>query len=127
MSTPLYPGIGNQLRRSDSPPTQLQPLTYTIPTTKSSEPVSMTPAMTGTFNVLFGTAPSGTAFNVMYDISNAMTNEYVLQAVPAVASQTLYTWSTSQFIDLSGFIRITNAGGQDITACYVQMMVGPSL
>lgn len=116
----LYAGIGLQLRKGGTAPAVAQPLTYTIPSGSSSVGTPLNAGMNTTLNVLYGTAPAGTAFNIMYDIQQDFSTEYVLQAIPAVAAQKLYTWSTDGLIELSGFIRITNAGGTDITAAYVQ-------
>lgn len=125
MSTPFYLGIGFKLlRASTSPPEPFQPNTYTIPTTKSSVGMAVNAGIVTDLNVVYGTAPAGTAFNIMYSSTNTFADEYILDTVAAVALQKVYTWSTANMIRLSGFIRITNAGGQDITAAYIQQSVG---
>ena len=76
--------------------------------------------LTTAFNITFASAPAGTAFNVMYCITPDFSGEYVLQAVPAVALTTQYTWATNGLIELDGFLRITNAGGQNISSVFAQ-------
>lgn len=116
----LYAGLGLQLARGGTAPAPYMPATNTIPTANSSVGVPVNVGLTTTFNVLYGTAPAGTAFSVMFDIDQTFATEYALAAIPAVAAQKLYTWSTDGMIELSGFIRITNSGGQDITKVLVQ-------
>jgi len=125
MSTPFYPGIGFKLLRvSATPPEPYQANTYTIPSGSSSVGMAVNPGIVTDLNVVYGTAPAGTAFNIMYDVDNTFATEYILDTVAAVALQKVYTWSTADMIRLSGFIRITNAGGQNITAAYIQQSVG---
>ncbi len=94
----------------------------TIPSSSSSIGIAVNAGCQLDINVIFGTAPAGTAVNVMYAALPTFTGEYVLSALPAVALQTTYTFTT-QNIRLSGFIRITNAGGQDITGAWLQQTV----
>lgn len=126
MATGLYPGKGLQLyRANDSYPQEIKWLAMrtpdpVIPTAKNSVGVPLNAGITTSLNVLYAAAPAGTAFSIMYDIDPTFANEYALDAVPAVALTTLYTWSTSDMIELDGFIRIANSGGQNIDEAYVQ-------
>lgn len=131
MATGLYPGRGQQLYKASSnaqePAYSAGAQVATIPSGSSSLGLAVNAGLTTSINVLYGTAPTGTAFNVMYDINPTFATEYVLSAVASVASQKVYTWSTDGMIELDGFIRITNAGGQDITGAWLQQraaMVG---
>ncbi len=127
MASGLYPGKGLPLYKASSNPQEpaWQSGVYpsagdpTIPTTGSSIGVPLNAGITTSFNVIFGgTAPSGTAFNVMYDVVPTFATEYVYHAVTSVSSQKVYTYSISE--ELDGFVRITNAGGQSITGAWVQ-------
>lgn len=119
-ATGTYPGIGAPLYRASSNPQEpVHPNTQTIPTTASSMAFPLNGGEMTSLNVHFASAPSGTAFNIMYSDVPAMTDEYVLQAIPAVALQLLYTWSTGM-LELDGFIRITNAGGVSIDRASIQ-------
>ncbi len=128
MATGLYPGKGQPLYKASSNAQEpVFPTTATIASGSSSIGMPVNAGLTTSINVLYGTAPAGTAFNVMYDINPTFATEYVLSAVAAVALQKVYTWSTDGMIELDGFIRITNAGGQDITGAWLQQraaMVG---
>ena len=118
--TTMYPGIGAKLYKASSNPQEpVWPETQTIPSGSSSMAFPVNGGVMTTFNVHFGTAPSGTAFNIMYSDVPAMTDEYVIQAIATVGSQKLYTWSTGM-LELDGFLRITNAGGQDIDRASIQ-------
>ncbi len=123
--TGMYPGLGAKMYRASSNPQEpvwlgMREADPVIPDTESSIGFPLNGGVTTSLNVLFDSAPTGTAFNVMYDIDPTFANEYALQAVAAAVGQTLYTWSTSQMVELDGFIRITNAGGQDISRAYIQ-------
>lgn len=123
----MYPGRGASLYLASS--NAREPVwesagvaEATIPSGSSSIGIPVNPGCQTDINILFGTAPAGTAANVMYDIQPDFSTEYVLSALPAVALQKVYTFTT-QNIRLSGFIRITNAGGQDITGAWLQQTV----
>lgn len=123
----LYPGKGLRLGLASSNPQEpvwlgMREQDYTIPDGESSLGVAVNAGVNTELNVLFDAAPSGTAFNVMYDIDPAFGNEYILEAVTA-SSDTLYTFTTVNFAQLSGFVRITNDGGQDINEVWVQQKV----
>lgn len=125
-STTLYPGKGLQLGLAGSNPqepvwTAMRTKDFVIPDGESSLGIAVNPGFNVELNVLFDAAPSGTAFNVMYDISPDFANEYVLEAV-AASADTLYTFTTVDFTQLSGFIRLTNDGGQDCQA-WIQQKV----
>lgn len=125
MATGLYPGQGAVMALASSNPQEpvwasMRTPTIVIPSGSSSVGFAVNAGLTTSINVLFATAPSGTAFNVMYDVSPTFATEYVLSAVAAVALQKAYTWSTDGLIELDGFIRITNAGGQNITKATIQ-------
>jgi len=128
MATGLYPGKGQQLYLASSNPKEpVYPLNATIASSSSTTSVPLNAGLTTSLNVLFATAPAGTAFSIMYDIDPTFANAYALDTVAAVALQTLYTWSTANLIELDGFIRITNSGGQNISEAYCQQraaMVG---
>lgn len=123
----MYPGKGIPLYLASSgsarEPVWLSPgvADPTIPTARSSIGIAVNPGCQTDVNVLFAAAPAGTAFNVMYDIDPAFGDEYILEAV-AASADTLYTFTT-QNIRLSGFIRITNAGGQSIEGAWLQQTV----
>jgi hypothetical protein len=93
---------------------------YTIPDSSSSVGISLNAGITTSLNVLYGTAPAGTAFSVMYDVNPDFSTEFALDTVAAVGSQKVYTWSTADMIELDGFLRITNSGGQTITNAWAQ-------
>lgn len=122
----MYPGQGIPMYLASSNPREpvwtapgvADPV---IPDGESSIGIAVNPGCQTDVNVLFNAAPTGTAFNVMYDIDPTFANEYILEAVTASAD-TLYTFTT-QNIRLSGFIRITNAGGEDITKALLQQTV----
>jgi hypothetical protein len=126
MGGTMYPGKGQPMYLASSNPREpvwLSPgvADTVIPDTDSSIGIAVNPGCQTDVNVLFDAAPAGTAFNVMYDIDPAFGDEYILEAIAATAD-TLYTFST-QNIRLSGFIRITNAGGQDINGAWLQQTV----
>jgi len=118
--TGVYPGIGAKMYRASSNVQEpVFPETMTIPSSSSSMGFPLNGGVMTSINVLYGTAPAGTAFSVMYSITPDFAAEYALSAVAAVALQKAYTWSTGM-LELDGFVRITNSGGQDITAAYIQ-------
>lgn len=125
MASGMYPGIGLPLYRASDASTQ-EPAWLngqgdpTIPTSKSSMGIALNPGLNTTLNVLYGTAPSGTAFTVMYDINSDFSTEFAIDTIAVVGSQKAYVWSTAGVILLSGFLRITNAGGTSITHAYGQ-------
>ncbi len=119
-ATGTYPGIGAKLYLASSNPLEpVFPETQTIPSGSSSMAFPLNGGEMTSFNVHFATAPSGTAFNIMYSDVPAMTDEYVLAAISAIALTKLYTWSTGM-LELDGFVRITNAGGQNIDRASIQ-------
>ena len=126
MPSGLYPGIGNPLYLASSGNVRepvwlaMRQADPVIPNGRSSLGIAVNAGLTTELNVLFASAPSGTAFSIMYDIDPTFVNEYVLDTVSAVGTQTLYTWSTVDFISLSGFIRITNSGTASINEAYCQ-------
>lgn len=125
MATGLYPGIGLKLPKASSNAQEpvwasMRTPTYTIASGSYSIGEPLNAGITTSLNVLYGTAPSGTAFEIRYDVQPDFSTEYVLDTVAAVGSQKSYTWSTADVIELDGFIRIKNTGSQDITAAYVQ-------
>lgn len=122
----MYPGKGIPMYLASSNPREPVWLSAgvadpVIPDTDSSIGIAVNPGCQTDINVLFDAAPAGTAFNVMYDIDPSFGDEYILEAV-AASADTLYTFTT-QNIRLSGFIRITNAGGQDINGAWLQQTV----
>lgn len=125
MSTGIYPAIGLQLALASSNPQEpvwasMGTATYVIPDGSYSVGVPLNGGMTTSLNVLYGTAPSGTAFEVRYSITPDFADEYVLDSVLASGSNKTYTWSTADMVELDGFIRVKNTGGQNITKLYVQ-------
>ena len=132
MATGLYPGKGLQLTLASANPQEPVWLSMrtpdpVIPDSDSSMGIAVNAGLNTSINVLFDAAPAGTAFSVMYDIDPTFANEYALDTVAAVALQTLYTWSTDGLILLTGFIRITNSGGQDINEVWIQQTATTSL
>jgi len=116
----VYPGKGAKLYLASSNPQEpVWPATMTIPSGSKSIGFPLNGGLMTSLNILFGTAPSGTAINIYYDIDPTFANEYILQAIVSVASQKLYTFSTS-LLELDGFIRYGNAGGQDAIEGYLQ-------
>ncbi len=100
--TGVYPGIGAPLYKASSNPQEpVFPVTQTIPSGSSSMAFPLNGGVMTSFNIHYSTVPTGTAFNIMYSDVPAMTDEYVLQAIPAVALQKLYTWSTGM-LELDG-------------------------
>lgn len=125
MATGMYPGKGKQLYLASSNPQEpvwlgMREPDPVIPNGENSLGIAVNAGLTTSLNVLFDAAPSGTAFSIMYDIDPDFGNEYALDTVAAVALQTLYTWSTDGMIELDGFIRVANSGGQDINEAYCQ-------
>lgn len=126
MATGLYPGKGQQLyRASDSNAREpiwlgMREPDPVIPDAKHSLGIALNAGLNTELNALYAAAPAGTAFSVMYDIDPTFANEYALDTVAAVALQTLYTWTTANLTQLSGFVRIANSGGQNITEAYGQ-------
>ena len=88
-----------------------------IPTARSSIGIAVNNNLATDINVTFAAAPAGTAFSVMYDTDPSFADEYALSAVAATADTT-YTWTTNN--RLSGFIRITNSGGQTMEGAWLQ-------
>lgn len=88
-----------------------------IPTARSSIGIAVNNNLATDINVVFAAAPAGTAFSVMYDVDPTFATEYPLSAVVATADKA-YTWTTNS--RLSGFIRITNSGGQTINNAWLQ-------
>lgn len=132
MATGLYAALGKPLWLASSNAQEpvwagMRDPTEAIPDGSYSIGMPLNAGITTSLNVLYGTAPASTAFEVRYSISPAFTDEYVLDSVTAVASQKTYTWSTSQGIELDGFIRIKNTGGQTITAAYGQQRASNSI
>lgn len=128
MASGLYPGKGLELALASSNAREpvwasMRTPTYVIPTGSFSMGIALNAGLNTTLNVLYASAPAGTAFEVRYDIDPTFANEYVLDTVAAVALQTLYTWSTANIILLSGFIRIKNTGTASISECYAQQIV----
>ncbi len=118
--TGMYPGIGQPLYLASSNPREpVFPETMVIPRGSSSMGWAVNGGETVGINVLYGTAPAGTAFNIMYSITPDFDAEYILQAISAVALQKAYTFATG-ILQLDGFIRITNAGGQPTSKAYIQ-------
>ena len=123
MATGMFPGKGSPMYRASSTAnepvwTAMRTAAVTIPDGSSSVGFALNAGITTSINVLYATAPSGTAFNVMYADNNLFTNEYVYKAVASVASQKLYTYSVAD--ELDGFFRITNSGSQTINEAYLQ-------
>jgi len=118
--TGAYPGKGQPMYRASSNVQEpVFPETMTTPSGSSTMGFPVNGGVMTSINVLYGTAPAGTALNIMYDIQKDFSTEYVLSAIAAVALQKVYTWST-EMLELDGFIRVTNAGGQDITGAWIQ-------
>lgn len=127
MSSGMYPGLGFQLYLASSDPREpvwLSPRTPdpVIPDGEKSLGIAVNAGMTTSINAIFDAAPTGTAFNVLFDVDPTFANEYVLQAIAAVALQTLYSFSTNGLIPLTGFIRLGNEGGEDLNECYLQQL-----
>ncbi len=126
MATGLYPGIGQPLYLASSnaqePAWTGTPSAYTptIPSGSYSLALPLNAGITTSLNVLYGTAPSGTAFEIYYSITPDFADSFALDTVAAVALQKTYVWSTAEVIELDGFIRIKNTGSQDITHAYGQ-------
>mgnify|MGYP003655055969 CR=1 FL=1 len=119
--TGLYPGIGAKMYRASSNAQEpVFPETMTIPSGSSSMGWAVNGGMNVAINVTYGTAPSGTAFTVKYDTVPTFASEVTLDTVAASGSDKVYAWSTQGMYLLTGFIRISNAGGQDITTAYIQ-------
>ncbi len=127
MSTNLYPGKGRPLWLAHASfPKEpvwagMRNPTEIIPTARNSIGMPVNAGLAVSLNILYAAAPAGTAFSVMYDIDPSFANEYAIQAVAAVALQTLYTWSVGSMVALDGFIRIANSGGQNISEAYGQL------
>jgi len=120
-----FPGIGLKLPLALSNAQEpvwasMRTATYTIPSGSFSMGIAANSGLATSFNVLFGTAPAGTAFEIRYDINPDFSTEYVLDTVAASGTNKAYTWSVTTLSALDGFIRIKNTGGQDVTAAYVQ-------
>ncbi len=123
--TGLFPSIGLKLPLASSNAQEpvwasMRNATYTIPSGSFSMGTACNAGLATSLNILYGTAPSGTAFEVRYDVQPDFSTEYVLDSIASVATQKAYTWSTTNLTPLTGFIRIKNTGGQDITAAYIQ-------
>ncbi len=129
MATGMYPGIGTPLYLASS---NAQEPAWTvssggqssgnpvIPTTSKSMGIACNAGISTGVTVTYGTAPSGTAFNIEYDNSPTFANAIVLAAVAAVGSQKIYRWSSDSITEIDGFIRVGNAGGQSITTAFAQ-------
>lgn len=128
MATGLYPGIGTPLYLASS--NAQEPAwtvtsgqssgNATIPSGSSSMGVACNAGISMGITVTYGTAPTGTAFTVRYDNAPTFANEIILATVASVSSQKIYRWSSDSVTEIDGFIRITNAGGQDITQANAQ-------
>jgi len=133
MATGLYVGIGTPLYRANATyPREpvwsaMSTADPVIPNASSSVGKAVNAGLTTGINVQFAAAPAGTAFSVMYDVDDDFGNEYALSTVAAVGGQKVYTWATDGLVLLSGFIRITNSGGQNINEAYLQQTASTSL
>lgn len=116
--TPLYLSVSGSPRETQW--AGMRDPTEVIPSGRSSIGIAVNAGTQTDINVVYGVAPAGTAFNVMYDVVPTFASEIVLQAVTAT-SDLVYLFTTN--IRASGFIRITNAGGQDITGAWLQQTV----
>lgn len=120
MATGLYPGLGLALPLASADAQEpvwasMRTATYTIPDGSFSMGVPLNAGITTSVNVVYGTAPASTAFEVRYDAVPTQATEYVYASVSAVASQKVYTWSPAAGVELDGFLRIKNTGGQSCT------------
>lgn len=121
----MFPGKGQQLYLASSnaqEPVWASMRTYTavIPDGSFSLGQAVNPSMATDINVEFASAPAATAFEIRYDVNPDFSTEYVLDTVAASGAQTTYTWSTADNIRLSGFLRIKNTGGQNISGAWLQ-------
>lgn len=123
----MFPGKGLRLARASSNAQEpvwasMRTPEYTILDAGHTVGVALNAGLNTDLNVEYAVAPAGTAFSIMYDISPDFSTEYALDTVAAVGAQTTYTWSVANGVNLSGFIRLANSGGQTISAAYVQQM-----
>lgn len=120
----MYPGKGVQLTLANSTypkePVWLSMRTPdpVIPDSSSSLGIATNAGLATELNVVFDSAPTTTAFDVMYASEPDFSNEYILESIPAT-TDVLYTWTT-QAIRMSGFIRVTNTGTADINEVWAQ-------
>lgn len=123
MATGMYPGVGKPLYlANDTYPNEpvwagMRNPTEVIPNNKYSIPFAVNPGLQTDINVVFASAPTTNAFDVLYSITEDLANEYVLDSIPAT-TDTLYTWTTSS--QLSGIIRIQNKGTASINTAFGQ-------
>lgn len=116
-------GVGLNLYRAASGSSYREPVwagmrnpQEIIPDGESSVGFALNAGMATDLNVVFAAAPAGTAFTIYYSTTPDFASEYILDAITATADTT-YTWTTNS--RLSGFIRLLNGGGQNITSAKV--------
>lgn len=118
----MFPGKGVQLPLASSNAQEpvwasMRTPTYVIPDDSYSMGVAVNAGVQTDINVLFASAPTTDAFDVMYDVNPDFSTQYILESVPATAD-TAYTWTTN--VRLSGFIRVQNKGTADINKVWLQ-------
>lgn len=125
MATGIYPAIGTPLYLASSNPQEpvwagMRDPTEAIPDGSFSMGIPLNAGITTSFNVKYGTAPSGTAVEIRYAMTPDFDSEIVLDTVPASGTDKIYVWSSADVIELDGFIRLKNTGGQTVTAAFGQ-------
>lgn len=125
MATGLYPGLGKPLYLASSNPQEpvwasMRHATVPIPDGSFSLGIPLNAGITTSFNVKFASAPSGTAVEVRYAMTPDFDSEIVLDTMAASGTDKIYVWSSANNIELDGFIRLKNTGGQTISTAYGQ-------
>lgn len=118
----MFPGKGVQLPLASSNAQEpvwasMRTPTYVIPDDSYSMGVAVNAGVQTDINVLFASAPTTDAFDVMYDVNPDFSTQYILESVPAT-TDTAYTWTTN--VRLSGFIRVQNKGTANINEVWLQ-------
>lgn len=129
MSTPLYPGIGERLvLANDTFPFEpvwasMRTPTYVIPNDGYSVPISVAAGFNVEINTIFDSAPTTNAIEIYFiPTIDDIAEEYLLDTV-AAGTDTAYTFSTVNSVQLSGLIRIKNVGTADLNKAWLQQKV----
>lgn len=116
-------GVGINLYRAASGSSYREPVwagmrnpQEIIPTGESSVGFAVNAGQQTVFSVVFAAAPAGTAVTLYASTTPDFTSEYALDTIAATADTT-YQWTTNY--KLTGFIRLANGGGQNITSAKV--------
>lgn len=126
MSTGQYPGLGRPLYLANTTFPQepvwtaMRTADPVIPDDDYSIPFPLNPGIQTVISVIFDSAPTTDAFDVLVSPKGDMSDEYIIESV-AASTDTFYQWVSS--VTLTGVCRIQNKGTADIDEAYAQSLV----